>query len=122
MPPAAQFTYDNLCRKSSEIGPGRDAAFYVAHRGELSARYGGRLVAIRDEEVVADAETYFQLHKILCARFGGLAYAYIKKVTPQSFEEWGDEPAVIIGFFAARIFLPHILSLQSIFLNLSPQG
>ena len=65
---------------------------------------GGRLVAIRDEEVVADAETYFQLHKILCARFGGLVYAYIEKVTPQSFEEWGDEPAVIIGFFAARAF------------------
>lgn len=84
-------------QKLNAIDPGRDAAFYVAHRDELLALYGGRLVAIRDEEVVADAETYFELNKMLCERFGGLAYAYIKKVTPQSFEGWGDESAYIIG-------------------------
>lgn len=83
-------------QKTNEIDPGRDAAFYVAHRDELLARYGGRMIAIRDEEVVADAETYFELNKLLCARYGGLAYAYIKKVTPQSFEDWGDEPAYIV--------------------------
>lgn len=82
--------------KSNVIDPGRDAAFYLAHRDEFLARYGGRMIAIRDEEVVADAETYFELNKILCERYGGLAYAYIQKVTPQSFEDWADEPAYIV--------------------------
>lgn len=81
----------------AKIDPGRDAAFYVAHRDEIMARYSGGLVAIRGEEVVANAETYFELHKMLCDRYGGLAYAYIKKVTPQSFEDWGDGFAYIIG-------------------------
>jgi hypothetical protein len=83
-------------RDISDLDPEADATYYKSHRDELLARYGGRLVAIRNEEVVAEAETYFELNKMLCERYGGLAYAYIKKVTPLSFEDWGDEPAYII--------------------------
>lgn len=82
---------DNL-----SLDPEAEATFYKSHRDEFLARYAGRLVAVRDEEVVADAETYFELNKLPCARYGGLAYAYIRKVTPLSFEDWGDEPAYIV--------------------------
>ncbi len=78
------------------LDPAADVIYYKLHRDEFLARYGGRLVAILDEEVVADAENYFELNKMLCARYGGLAYACIKKATPLSFEDWGDEPAYII--------------------------
>lgn len=80
------------------LDPEADVIYYKSYRDEFMARYGGRMIAIRDEEVVADAETYFELNKMLCARYGGLAYAYIKKVTPLSFEDWGDEPAYIIAW------------------------
>lgn len=79
-----------------EIDPIRDADYYKQHQDAFLAKYSGRMVAIRGEEVVADAETYFELHRKLCERYGGPAYAYVQKVTPASFEDWGDEPAYLI--------------------------
>lgn len=78
------------------IDPARDAAYFRLQRDHLMADHADQFVAIRGEEVVAVADTYFGLHAKLCERYGGPAYAYIRKVCPASFREWDKTPAYLV--------------------------
>ena len=82
-------------RATREVGrfdPVADASFFLRKQEKLLRDYSGRFVAIRNEEVVADAEDYFTLYWRLCEMYGEPVSAYIRQVCPDAFVSVETEP------------------------------
>lgn len=83
-------------REVTSFDPVSDAEFFLRNKEYLLRNYSGRFVAIRNEELVADAEDYFTLYWRLCEIYGEPVSAYIRRICPASFDSVGTEPAYLL--------------------------
>ncbi len=83
-------------REVTSFDPVADTEFFLRNKEHLLRSFSGRFVAIRNEEIVADAEDFFTLYWRLCEIYGEPVSAYIRHICPASFDSMGTEPAYLL--------------------------
>ncbi|MBX3177396.1 MAG: hypothetical protein KF886_08555 [Candidatus Hydrogenedentes bacterium] len=78
------------------VDPDRDEAYFRSQQDRLLRDYANKFVAVRDQQVVATANTYFDLHAQLCARYGQPVYALVRRVVPSAFQARDTDPVNIV--------------------------
>ena len=83
-------------REVTNFDPLADADFFLRNKEHLLRDFPGRFVAIRNEEMVADAEGYFTRYWRLCEIYGELVSAYVRYICPASYVPVETEPAYLL--------------------------